>query len=57
MTYRIATESGEIVCGSGARCPYKGGDYIVTLTSPLTGQTCESVLTPSMFAGACKELA
>jgi hypothetical protein len=51
--YRIASEAGVIECGGG-RCPYKAGDYILTLTNPLTGKSCESVLTPGMFAGACK---
>jgi hypothetical protein len=58
MEYRIATEPGHIQCSdTGARCPYKAGDYIVTLTNPLTGNTCESVLTASMFASACKVIA
>jgi hypothetical protein len=56
MDYRIATEPGFIECGGG-RCPYKAGDYIVTLKHPLTGETCESALTASMFAVACKVIA
>jgi hypothetical protein len=56
MTYRIATEPGVIECGGG-RCRYKAGDYILTLTHPLTGETCESALTPSMFRTACKDIA
>jgi hypothetical protein len=55
--YRIATEAGHIDCRvSGTKCPYNRGDYILTLKHPLTGQTCESVLTPSMFRSACKDI-
>jgi hypothetical protein len=56
--YRIATEAGAIDCRrSGTKCPYRAGDYILTITNPLTGTTCESVLTPSMFISACKVIA
>jgi hypothetical protein len=58
MEYRIATEAGVIDCRvSGTKCPYRAGDYILTLKHPLTGETCESVLTPSMFRSACKDIA
>jgi hypothetical protein len=58
MTYRIATEPGHIHCSdSGARCPYKAGDYILTLTNPLTGNTCDSILDATMFKHACKVIA
>jgi hypothetical protein len=58
VEYRIATEAGALNCCSGDRCPYKAGDYIVTLKNPLKpDETCEAALTPSMFNSACKVIA
>jgi hypothetical protein len=58
MGYRIATEDGELKCCSGNRCPYKAGDYIMSLQNPLKpGETCETALTPGIFSSSCKVIA
>jgi hypothetical protein len=53
--YRIAASDGELLCCTGERCPYKAGDYILTVENPFKpGETCEVSMNPTMFALSCK---
>jgi hypothetical protein len=56
--YRIATHAGSLNCCSGERCPYKAGDYILTIDNPLKpGERCEVAMTPTTFRMACTVIA